>query len=620
MTIFGIPRKNNKTAPPKKARTIGTADAFSNPAARLGFGQNALLQATEYPLTRLTQNYALMNSLYRGNWLVQNIIDIIPTDMVKKWFRLGGGIAAQAADRFFAAARKARLRESILTGLKWGRLYGGAVGLILIEGQTEDLSTPLELDAVMPDSFRGLYVLDRWNGVRPSPNVVTDIASPDFGLPEYYDISDPIGAVICRAHCSRVVRFAGRQLPMTETVAESHWGASEIESVYAEIVKRDNVSENIASLVFKACIDVETVESLDQLFAIGGQEAQRQFWETMKAQSMLKSNFGTKVMQRGDTFDQKQYAFAGLGEVYQNIMMDVAGASHIPVTKLFGRSSDGMNATGEGDLTNYYDYVENQRESGLRPALERLAPVIAMSAWGESPDELEIEFEPLRTPTPAERADIAAKSADAIVKVFQASGMDQAAMMTELKALADATGLFGAIGGEAITAGKGVYFTDLQAMADPFMGLSAAPAPMDAEPGLVEDADKWVTGKNGAHFKVNENGEVQAGLGIERMKGLHEAAGKLGLTATSGGVDKEMIRVYTEAVVGAKIKGDGEVTGVSDHAIEKFVIRGGSPEAVVDTLANFEGTPSHDNRKVHGNKDLRVVMSEDGTIVTVIKK
>ena len=40
-----------------------------------------------------------------------------------------------------------------------------------------------------------------------------------------------------------------------------------------------------------------------------------------------------------------------------------------------------MNATGESDLQNYYDYVNSQREAKLRPVLECLLPIMAVSAW-----------------------------------------------------------------------------------------------------------------------------------------------------------------------------------------------------------------------------------------------
>ena len=62
-------------ASPKAA--VSVFDSFSNPLFQLGWGSQSPLEATEYPLTRLTDNYALMNSLYRDNWLVQNVVELI---------------------------------------------------------------------------------------------------------------------------------------------------------------------------------------------------------------------------------------------------------------------------------------------------------------------------------------------------------------------------------------------------------------------------------------------------------------------------------------------------------------------------------------------------------------
>ena len=73
-------------------------DAFSNPIARLGYGTQDLLQATQYPLTRTTQNYQMLTSLYRENWIVQNIIETIPGDMVRKWYTLKCNVAPEYVD------------------------------------------------------------------------------------------------------------------------------------------------------------------------------------------------------------------------------------------------------------------------------------------------------------------------------------------------------------------------------------------------------------------------------------------------------------------------------------------------------------------------------------------
>ena len=132
---------NANTSNDKKEQM--TTDAFSNSLFRLGFGSQSPLEATEYPLTRMTYNYALLNSLYRGNWVVQNVVGIIPDDMTKNWFSLNGTLAPDYLAEFERVQRVTQLKDKINLGLKWGRLYGGAAALILIKGQEKELDKPL---------------------------------------------------------------------------------------------------------------------------------------------------------------------------------------------------------------------------------------------------------------------------------------------------------------------------------------------------------------------------------------------------------------------------------------------------------------------------------------------
>ena len=52
----------------------------------------------------------------------------------------------------------------------------------------------------------------------------------------------------------------------------------------------------------------------------------------------------THLINKGDAIHNTQYTFTGLPDVYDRVMMDVAGAARTPVTKLFGRSPAGLNA------------------------------------------------------------------------------------------------------------------------------------------------------------------------------------------------------------------------------------------------------------------------------------
>ena len=469
-------RNSRRVRAETKQAPITTMDAFSNPIARLGYGTQDLMQATQYPLTRMTQNYQLLTSLYRDNWIVQNIISTIPEDMVRKWYTLQSNVAPEYVDAMRRLERRTHLRKSILTGMYWGRLYGGAAGIIMVRGQ-DDLSQPLDQDLVLPGAFQGLQILDRWSGIYPELGLVTDPADPDFGLPEYYTIRDEdSGTLVSMVHHSRVLRFTGRELPYYEQVAELYWGESELEAIYNELIKRDNVSSNIAALTFRANVNYLETDGLDQMLATTNAEAQRRFWQTLQAQSAIESNFGTRLVNKGDVMHNTQYTFTGLPEVYDRVMMDVAGAARTPVTKLFGRSPAGMDATGESDMNNYYDYIDGLRENQLRPILERLLPIMALSAWGVVPDDLDIDFPPLQTPNSSEVADIADKKTQAVLAVYQSDLIDAATAQKELKALGDETGMYNTISDEAIEAAQGKTYSDYKAMQDPMAGIFGLPA------------------------------------------------------------------------------------------------------------------------------------------------
>jgi len=129
----------------------------------------------------------------------------------------------------------------------------------------------------------------------------------------------------------------------------------------------------------------------------------------------------------------------------------LAGSIGTPLTRLFGQSPVGLNATGEGEMKQYHEKVKQRQERKLRNPLHRLLAVMSMSSLGKPlPDDFQFQFRNLQEMSEAEKADIAQKNTDALTKAVDSNIMKLSAAMKALKALASVTGLFSSIKDEDI--------------------------------------------------------------------------------------------------------------------------------------------------------------------------
>lgn len=519
-------RKKKAAVAAGKVRRGPARDAFQNALARLGAGMPNLLEGTQYTLDRMTWDFTTLTALYRGSWIARRIVDIIPADMLKNWITFNTGLEPDLLKKIDIELRRTQLIRKVQDGMSWGRLYGGALGIMLIRGQgdTEQLREPLNLEMMMPGDFQGFMTLDRWTGISPSSDLVTDISDPEYGLPNEYIITNPIDGNMTRVHHSRCIRFVGNRLPYWEQIAEMYWSASALECVYDELKKRDNVSWNIAQLTFMAVLRVLKMQDLGTVLGATDPQSQAELYRTLTAQNWLMSNMGMQILDASDGLETHQYTFGGVAEMYQQFIMDVAGAAEIPVTKLFGRSPSGLNATGESDLQNYYDMIGEKQESILRPILNKILPPFLMSLFGAVPDDLDFDFNPVSEPTDKERADLAKSGTDNVVAAVNAGLVSKRTGLKELKQQSERTGVWTNITDEDIEKAP----DEIEEMGEMGMpGMGDAPKPPQGpgnEPGQgngqgdEQNATQAKFGRDAAYFSVrddkkDDNGDWHDALG-----------------------------------------------------------------------------------------------------------
>ena len=450
------PRSHNPTLSQPKTHTAKVphtaSDGYANAAAFLG-EESELISAGTFYRSNLTSDAELLTVAYRESWLAKRIIDMPSEDMTRAWYNLSSSLEKKELRRLKLLEARHSVKQEITNAIRWARLYGGSLALMVIRGEEDSLDQPLDQDLLLPDCFQGLLVLDRAQGIEPSAELVTDLDDPDFGLPAYYTAelnldsgnsgANPTapgagspapyrGPRSIRIHHSRVLRFVGRELPQREMERENFWGASELEHIWEELQKRSAASANIAQLIFQANITTLKMSDFGEMMAVGTEEQKRQVLDTIRQENRFRTSFGLQMLSAGDTLENHSYSFAGLSEIYESFMMDMAGAAEIPATKLFGRSPQGMNATGESDLRNYYEMIAQLQERMLRPALEKLLPVMAISCWGYAPEDMEIVFQPVMTTSAMDRAELAAKLSESVISAFQAGLITREEAVEEL--------------------------------------------------------------------------------------------------------------------------------------------------------------------------------------------
>lgn len=612
---------DNAPAPqPIRSRAL---DAFSNVLARLGAGTPNLLEGTEYSLQRMSRDFNTLNALYRESWIVRRIIDVIPADMLKNWITITSGLEPDVEKRISLTLRRTQLIDKLKRGMQWGRLYGGALGVMLVKHQGYDLSQPLQLDWIMPGDFEGLLIFDRWNGINPSSELIEDVGDPDYGYPKYYTVTDPVGGGSVKIHYSRVVRFIGNTLPFWEEIAEMQWGASVVESIFDELRKRDNVSWNIAQLTFMANIRVLKMQDLGQLLAATDNESQAELLRTLEAQNMLLNNMGMQVMDAADGLETHQYTFGGLADCYQQFIMDISGAAEIPVTRLFGRSPSGLNATGESDLQNYYDMISEKQESYLRPILNKVLPPFIVSTLGSLPDDFDFEFDPVAEPSDKERADLAKCGTDNVVAAYNAGLISQRTALKELKQQSERTGVWTNITDEDIERASDTVEQpgEMGGMFGDMGGEVAAPAGSEESPQQARAPVRQGVGDNKTDVNGAEHDARGRFTGNGKSYDLQESKNNGTISTKETTAPEWFVEQNRPLLMNAEIKQLGRVCWIRKHVFDRMWERGINAEEIKNTIKN--GEKAVDNQYggyIYSLNEIKVCVTKSGGLKTVINK
>lgn len=423
------------------SRELATIDSFQNFAARVGIGTDNQNSASFYGFNPVTRNRLQLEWCYRGSWLAGMVVDAIAEDMTREGVEIQSDDEPDDIKALQKTADRLQIWAQLCQTAKWSRLYGGAIALLMIDGQKTE--TPLRLDTIEKDQFKGLLPLDRWALLPNLSDLVTEWG-PEFGKPKFYQTVTDINSGLPRMtiHHSRVIRLEGVELPYWQRITENLWGQSVLERLWDRMIAFDSTTQGAAQLVYKAHLRTYAIDGLRDIIALGG-DALAGLEQQIAMIRRFQSNEGLTLMDTKDKFEVHPYSFAGLSDVLLQFGQQLSGAAQIPLVRLFGQSPAGLNATGESDLRTYFDGILRQQEYALRSGVEKIYDVMYRSHFGKEPDEgFSLDFVPLWQLDAVQKAEVAETTTRALVAAYEAQSFSRATFLRELQKLGPETGVF----------------------------------------------------------------------------------------------------------------------------------------------------------------------------------
>lgn len=353
-----------------------------------------------------------LTMLYEGNGLFSKIIDTPAEEALKHGFDLNlkndelVNFTEEALDDL-------DWDEKATTAIKWARLYGGAVIVMLID-DGKGLEEPVDWEnirsidelrvferAVVQPDYTSLYMQDFGNDGKKN-------RTSHFGEPEFYYVNSMFGSF--KVHESRCLVFKNGTLPeQVSNTTYQMWGMPEYIRIKRALRETTTAHTDAVKLLERSVQAIYSMKNLAQLLATD--DGENQVLKRLEIIDMARGLLNSIAIDaEGESYDFKTFQFSGVKDVIESTCNMLSALTNIPQTLLFGRSPSGMDATGMSDLENYYNFVERIQKLMLKRNFRYLLDVIyrAGVASGELEEEpsYKLSFNPLWSMSETEQATV----------------------------------------------------------------------------------------------------------------------------------------------------------------------------------------------------------------------
>lgn len=331
----------------------------------------------------------------------RNMAEGLANEMTREWieFHAKGDKAtrrrkAKQIRAIEEAFEQLRVRDAFRRAAELDGFFGR--GQIYIDtGATDDvaeLQTALILDKakITKGSLKGLRVIE-----------------PMWTYPADYDATDPLKRNYYRpqawlvmskkVHHTRLLTVVAREVPDILKPAYSFGGLSLSQAAkpYVDnwLRTRQSVSDLLHSFtVFVLKTDMSTILSGGGADTVTNRAKLFNLLRDARGVMMLNKKNGAD---EGEDLENVSVPLGTLDKLQDQALEQMAFVAHQPLVKLFGTTPSGLNASSDGEIRVFYDYIAAMQERVFGSNLEALLKIVQLHLFGRIDPDIGFRFKPL---------------------------------------------------------------------------------------------------------------------------------------------------------------------------------------------------------------------------------
>jgi len=342
--------------------------------------------------------------------------DALSSEMTREWIKFkgasdlaGDGQAEQDSLRIpqlEAEVKRHNLQDIFKLAAAQDSFFGRAQISINIKGADNKLPLVLSPKTVKQGSLEGFTCVEAmWT--TPSAYNANDPTAVDFYKPrEWFVLGNQV-------HASRILTIITRPLPDMLKPAYNFSGMSLSQLAEPYVNNWLRTRQSVSDLINNFSI---TALKTTMGQVLQGSSDGANVFARADLFTATRSNRGLMLLDKDtEELDQVNTPLSGLSDLQAQSLEQLCTVSRIPAVILTGVSPSGLNASSEGEIRVFYDWIASQQNAYYRHPLEICIKLIMLDLWGEIDPTITFEFNPLWQVSAKEEAEIRTANATAAV-------------------------------------------------------------------------------------------------------------------------------------------------------------------------------------------------------------